>query len=303
MAGGPEQVNPAAADAPERSQMSTIVYLHAHPDDESTLTGGTMALAHRRGHRVVWICCTDGSLGTASEHEPVAVMRRREAEGSARVLGVDRLIFLGHSDSGMTGWESNAAPESFMNADVAAVAREVADILDEEDADFLVGYDWHGNYGHPDHIMVHRVTHPAAELAARRPRVLEATMNRDASRRQFEQLLATMRESGDGQDLPPGEIDFNPDAPADDGNPIGTPEAELSWAVDVTEVVQVKRQALVQHSSQSDAAQMLSMPENWFAAAFGWEYYIEQGVTPMRVGWPFGDVLEGRSVSGDEPPA
>ena len=122
-------------------------------------------------------------------------------------------------------------------------------------------------------------------------------MNRDASRRQFEQLLAEMRESAGGQDLLEGEIDFDPDAPADDGNPIGTPEAELSWAVDVSEVVQVKRQALVEHSSQSDAAQMLSMPENWFAAALGWEYYIEQGVTPMRVGWPFGEVGDAACVS------
>ena len=35
----------------------------------------------------------------------------------------------------------------------------------EEHADVLTIYDWHGNYGHPDHIQVHRVGHRAAELA------------------------------------------------------------------------------------------------------------------------------------------
>jgi valyl-tRNA synthetase len=63
-----------------------------------------------------------------------------------------------------------------------AVAARVLD-LDEEDADIAVGYDWHGGYGHPDHVAVHRVLHRGAELAARRPRLLESTMNRDAMRR------------------------------------------------------------------------------------------------------------------------
>ena len=49
----------------------------------------------------------------------------------------------------------------------------------------LTIYDWHGNYGHPDHIRVHRVGHRAAELAGT-PHVYEATMNRDAVRRMID---------------------------------------------------------------------------------------------------------------------
>ena len=51
-------------------------------------------------------------------------------------------------------------------ADLDEAARRLAAILDEEDADVLVGYDWHGGYGHPDHVKVHPVVHRAAELAA-----------------------------------------------------------------------------------------------------------------------------------------
>ena len=51
-------------------------------------------------------------------------------------------------------------------------------ILREEHADVLTVYDDHGNYGHPDHVQVHRVGVRAAELAGTR-RVYESTMNRD----------------------------------------------------------------------------------------------------------------------------
>ncbi|MGA4506598.1 PIG-L deacetylase family protein [Propionibacteriaceae bacterium G1746] len=254
--------------------MATLVFLHAHPDDEASQTGGTMALAGELGHRVVWICCTDGSQGTRSGEtdESVAEVRRREARASAEVLGVDRLVFLDHLDSGMHGWDSNANPDAFMNADPLEVGRDVARLLDEEDADVLIGYDWHGNYGHPDHIMVHKVMNAAADLAARRPRLLQSTMNRDAIRAGYD---------------PENKAGFDPDAPADDGNPVGTPEAEIAWKVNVNEVVMLKREALAAHASQEDAAQLIAMPEGFFALAFRHEYYIEDGVSPMREAWPF----------------
>ena len=97
---------------------------------------------------------------------------------SAAALGVHRVVWLGYSDSGMTGWEQNADPASFLQAAVDEAAERLAAVLREEHADVLTVYDWHGNYGHPDHIKVHHVGHRAAELAGT-PTVFEATMNRD----------------------------------------------------------------------------------------------------------------------------
>jgi hypothetical protein len=104
---------------------------------------------------------------------------------SARVLGVSRVAWLGYADSGMTGWPQNSAPNALMNADLDEAARALADLLDAEDAGVVTGYDWHGGYGHPDHVMVHRIVRRAVELAVRRPRLLEVTMNRDAMRAMF----------------------------------------------------------------------------------------------------------------------
>ncbi|MGJ6979642.1 PIG-L deacetylase family protein [Aestuariimicrobium soli] len=261
--------------------MATIVFLHAHPDDEASGTAGTMARATQLGHRVVWICATNGEHGTAPEGcttpQEVAAHRRLEAEQSQRVLGIDRLVWLGYTDSGMTGWEQNDDETSFARANPTEAGRRVADVLDEEDADVLVGYDWHGNYGHPDHVMVHTVMNQAAAQAARHPRVLQTTSNRDRQRSMIDEAKAA------GFD-----IDFDPDGPADDGNPMGTPAAELQWEVDVTTHIEQKRQALQAHGSQSDVQMLLSFPEPGFTQSFGYEYFIEEGLDqPMTTGWPF----------------
>ncbi len=126
--------------------MSTIVFVHAHPDDEASQTSGSIARAVAQGHRVVIVYATDGSQGSLPEGEAgsLADLRRAEAEASAAVTGAQRLVWLPYHDSGMRGWDANAAAGAFMQADVDAVARQIADLLDEEDADAVVGYDWHG---------------------------------------------------------------------------------------------------------------------------------------------------------------
>ena len=48
---------------------TTLLLVHAHPDDESILTGGVMARAHIDGHRVVLITATRGERGELGELE------------------------------------------------------------------------------------------------------------------------------------------------------------------------------------------------------------------------------------------
>ena len=193
--------------------MSTIVFLHAHPDDEASQTSGSMARAVDEGHRVVVVFATHGDHGEAPEDlapgETVVHRRRREADASAAAIGLHRVAWLGYKDSGMTGWEQNSHEGAFAAAPVDEAAARLAAVLDEEDADVVVGYDWHGGYGHPDHVQVHRVLHRGADLAARRPRVLESTMNRDEMGR-FAQAAKAAGEDdvghrrADGRRQPPG---------------------------------------------------------------------------------------------------
>ncbi len=264
--------------------MATIVFLHAHPDDEATSSGGSIARAVSEGHRVVCVFGTNGDHGEVPDDlapgESLVDRRRAEAERAASVLGTQRVAWLGYADSGMTGWRQNLHPEAFANADLDEAAGRLARILDQEDADLVIGYDWHGSYGHPDHVKVHHVAKRAAALARRTPRWLQVTMNRDRMRR----LARTAAEAGF---FNTEEHPFDVDAPADDGNPFGTPEAELNWAVDVSPFVGQKARALACHASQvTDVGMFMSLPTEAFALMFGMEYYIEHArPAGMVEGW------------------
>jgi LmbE family N-acetylglucosaminyl deacetylase len=89
---------------------------------------------------------------------------------------------------------------------------------------------------------------------------------------------------GDGDDA-----EFDPNAPADDGNPMGTPEHELTHRVDVLPYVALKRDSIRCHASQvTDSGFFSSMPDEVFAVAFGTEWFIQHGADhPLRDGWLF----------------
>lgn len=260
--------------------MATAVFFHAHPDDEAIATGGVMMQAAERGHRVVLVCATDGAHGeaepgTVPQGATLAEVRTAELHAAAEVLGAHRVEWLGYGDSGMEDEPTNHHPDSFWQADLEEAAARLATILREEDARLLTIYDDHGNYGHPDHIQVHRVGVRAAELAGV-PHVFEATMNRDR-----------MREMADA-DFPEGDDDEEIAARREQLKTIGTPAAAITHAVDVSGVIDGKRRAMAAHRSQiGPESWFLTLPDEAFLAAFGTEWFIERGAT--RAGEPHAD--------------
>jgi LmbE family N-acetylglucosaminyl deacetylase len=268
--------------------MGVLVAFHAHPDDEAISTGGSLARAHAEGHRTVLVVATDGAHGQVPDDlgpdETLADRRRVETERSAATLGIDHLEWLGYTDSGMHGWEQNHDPASFHQAPLDDAAARLAELLVAEAADVLVIYDWHGLYGHPDHVKVHRVGVRAAELLADRLpalRVVDVTMNRD-------EMVRRMREAIESGQLQLDD-EFDPEAGADDGNPFGTPEAEITLAVDVMPWVTLKRRSIECHRSQvEDTGFFASFTDEQFAGAFGTEWFIERERPPgLRTGWLF----------------
>lgn len=268
--------------------VTTIVFVHAHPDDEASSTSATMCLATDRGDRVVVVYATNGDHGEAptdlAPGETVVDRRRVEAENSARIIGSE-VRWLGYADSGMAGWVENDDAGSFHAAPTHQAAALLADILREVEPDVVIGYDFHGNYGHPDHVKVHEVTKAAIALldntaAGTTPRYLETTMNRDLMRRQ--------RDEAKAMGIDPG--DWDPDTVMPDGHKIGMAESELHWQVDGRGVIERKRAALQCHASQtSDVGMMLQIPMEAFTEGFGYEHFIEPalGDQPMQRAWPF----------------
>ncbi len=246
----------------------TLVVFHAHPDDEAIATGGAMARAAAEGHRVVLVVATGGELGEVApgvldEGEELATRRAIELERAGEALGVERIEFLGYRDSGMAGEPTNSAPGAFAAARIDEAAARLAAILEDENAEVLTIYDENGNYGHPDHIQVHRVGARAGEIAGT-PRVYEATVNRD-------HLIELMRRRRDEM----GAIEGAPDPEDFD---IGVPASAITTTVDVRDYVGPKRAAMQAHASQiPEESFFLQLPLDAFREAFGQEWFIRRG--------------------------
>jgi N-acetyl-1-D-myo-inositol-2-amino-2-deoxy-alpha-D-glucopyranoside deacetylase len=154
-----------------------LLLVHAHPDDEASMTGATMASYAQRGTAVVLVTCTRGELGEVvaadliglREAGPEGVGAHREAElaQALAVLGVTRHYWLGGRgrwwDSGIP---AGAHPAAFAHADLDEAVRALVEIVRAERPQVVVTYDADGGYGHPDHVQANRVTMAALDPAA-----------------------------------------------------------------------------------------------------------------------------------------
>ena len=160
------------------SGQARLLFVHAHPDDETITNGGTIARYVAQGADVRVVTCTLGEEGEvigeryallAVDHaDQLGGYRIGELTTALNVLGIAEPIFLGGPgrwrDSGMSG-ESRRHHTAFVDAGNEAVDALV-DILDSLRPHVVVTYDPKGGYGHPDHVQTHRVT--AAAIAAAR---------------------------------------------------------------------------------------------------------------------------------------
>ncbi len=249
--------------------MATLVCFHAHPDDEAISTGGLMAAASAKGHRVVLVCATRGEQGEPQEGvlddgEALWERRVKELAVSAEALGAESPRFLDYEDSGMMGEPTNDNPASFWQADHDEAVDRLVAILEDVEADVLTIYDDHGGYGHPDHIQVHTVGMAAAQQADL-DHVFEATMNRDYIRA----MIAEMSTENPEMEEPDVDVET-----------MGTEHHDISYQLDVSGSVGAKREAMIAHRSQiGPDSFFLTMPDEAFAQAFGVEFFNIPGRT------------------------
>jgi N-acetyl-1-D-myo-inositol-2-amino-2-deoxy-alpha-D-glucopyranoside deacetylase len=162
-----------------------MLLIHAHPDDESITTGGTMARYAAQGVDVTLLTCTLGEEGeildpdlcelAAGTADQLGGYRIAELRTALDALGVRDHRFLGGAgrfrDSGMLGSPANGHPRALWRADVdparfAAAVRAAAEAICEVRPQVLVTYDPTGGYRHPDHVMAHRIAMAAVREAA-----------------------------------------------------------------------------------------------------------------------------------------
>lgn len=162
-----------------------VAVLHAHPDDETLVTGILLAsladtavtthvITATRGERGEVV---PGPLSTLVGTPGLRAERERELERALTALGVDTHHYLGadadheYRDSGMS-WgpdgRATAAPdveeEAFTRANPAVAAGDLVNLLGVIQPDVLVTYANDGGYGHPDHVRAHEIASLAASL-------------------------------------------------------------------------------------------------------------------------------------------
>ena len=181
------------ADRPfESVLLDRVLFVHAHPDDETIGTGGTLATLVDRGAGVTVLSCTRGERGEVIppelknlEGDGPALARYREGElaKAMDILGVTDRRFLGEPDARLAGlaprryldsgmqWGVDGAealdrldPDSLCAASLGEVAADVATVLEASGATAVISYDAHGGYGHPDHIRAHEAALRAAAV-------------------------------------------------------------------------------------------------------------------------------------------
>src|SRR5829696_282217 len=143
----------------------TLMTVHAHPDDETIGTGGTMALAVRAGRRVVLVTCTRGEMGeivvpemdTPKNHRRLGELRAVELERAMDALGVTEWENLGYRDSDMMGRPGNRDARCFWQADLDEAIGRLVFLVRTYQPDVMTTYNDFGGYGHPDHIRTHLV--------------------------------------------------------------------------------------------------------------------------------------------------
>jgi N-acetyl-1-D-myo-inositol-2-amino-2-deoxy-alpha-D-glucopyranoside deacetylase len=183
-----------SASAPGGAPREHVLFVHAHPDDETITTGGTVASLLDSGAQVTVVTCTRGELGEVlpddlarlrGDEAGLAVHREGEIAAALRELGVRDHRFLGdpeartaglpsraYRDSGMV-WRSDGVagptpdlhPQAFCAAEFGEIVSDLQAVVESVRPTAVVSYDEDGGYHHPDHVRANRAAVRVARLA------------------------------------------------------------------------------------------------------------------------------------------
>ena len=254
------------------NQPLTLMAVHAHPDDESSSTGGVLARYSDEGVRTIVVTCTNGEFGDGPAgvkpgedgHDTADVAQTRLAElrEACKHLGVTELELLGYHDSGMPEWEYRNRPEAFCNIPVDEVAGRIGALIERYQPQVVVTYDPDGAYQHPDHVQASRAAIAAVERSSIPAKLYLTAMRRSDWQRIGEALRAAGEEIGDWQLTEEEERQSR------------ASEARITTTVDIGAVLEHKRAALLAHGSQISESWFSKIPDEVAASVFGVEHFI-----------------------------
>ncbi len=251
----------------------TIMAVHAHPDDEATSGGASLAYYRGvEGVQTIVVTCTDGAEGEMhdADRDPVeaaakiAEIRYEEMANAARILNLSAHEWLGYRDSGMVGTPANENPASFHKADFNEATGRLVRLVRRYRPQVLITYNSFGGYGHPDHIQAHKITSAAFEYAADLDRYSEEEFGpawqplklytAAFSRAAWQSVWHSLRQNGEDWPFQPPKKEGEEEteaAPKKEFPPeFGTPDSEITTIIDVKGHYRTAIEALMVHRTQ-----------------------------------------------------
>jgi N-acetyl-1-D-myo-inositol-2-amino-2-deoxy-alpha-D-glucopyranoside deacetylase len=265
-----------------------LLFVHAHPDDETITNGVTIAHYVGRGAQVQVVTCTLGEEGevigdqwaqlSVDHADQLGGYRIGELTAALHALGVSGPTYLGGPgrwrDSGMVGAAARSR-QRFADADRHEAVGALVAIIRELRPHVVVTYDPNGGYGHPDHIQTYVVTTAAVAAAGTDeypgtpwsvPKLYWTVISRSAFTAGWEALGP-----GDLRDewlIPPADGDFGE---------LGYGDDEIDAVIDDPDALPAKRAALLAHATQltvGPTGKALALSNNLALPIVAQEHYI-----------------------------
>ncbi len=139
-----------------------VLAFFAHPDDETMLIGGTLALLADNGATVHFLCATRGEGGEVGDpplctRDRLGEVREGEMICAVQALGGRSLTFLGYTDPAVgPGEELHVYTDN-----LTMLAGQVAASIRQFQPAAVITHGTNGEYGHPGHV----ITNLAAQVA------------------------------------------------------------------------------------------------------------------------------------------
>ncbi len=226
-----------------------LLFILAHPDDESFGFAGSMAWAQAHGLRVGLVCATRGEAGAISHRsrgrpEALGAVRERELRAAMAIVGVDPVRLLPYRDSGMAGTPENDDPRSLNQAARTSVLADLVHQVRDLRPHAVITFGPDGVYGHPDHVRIGEIASEAVLVAAtavdpflgepwQTLRLYHVAVAR-------EDLLAmSQRDNGPFAGMSPDQMAA-----------MGVPRAEITHVFDVAAYAETKVRVISSHATQ-----------------------------------------------------
>jgi N-acetyl-1-D-myo-inositol-2-amino-2-deoxy-alpha-D-glucopyranoside deacetylase len=273
-----------------RMESPRLLFVHAHPDDETLTTGATIAHYAASGAQVCVVTCTLGEEGevigerwaqlAVDEADQLGGFRVAELTAALNALGLEHPVFLGGAgrwrDSGMEGTPPRHR-QRFVDAEPRESVGALVAIIRELRPHVVVTYDAKGGYGHPDHIHAHEVTMAAVAASGGTdlpgdpwtvPKVYWTVMSTSAMADGLDAI----------GDTPPEWLRV-----AVDQIPFGYPDDAIDAVIEVPDQLSAKVAALRAHATQVTVAadgRALALSNNIALPIAAIEHYILAAGTP-----------------------